>query len=320
MNDKKAKGYNVLMDMSQVKLTGNIIPAQWFSKIGKTTKNGNFKADLLAINILAEICYWYRLTVVRDEESGAVTGHKKKFAADKLQLNYEQMAQRFGSTRIACKRSSDLLVKIGAVIKDFRHITLKSGGRVPNCLFIEPCPKWIMDSVASQNETVEAEAGEHLTHTSLQKSKDMLTKNEGSAYEKVNSKYRDYHETTTDTNTAVKASVSKKSLKQNSNDPQIQIDINGFMKVIEDSTGMILYGDYRLRNVLKRAMQLEGKEYLSDVLENYLKDDFMKAKRAWNFTSFFSSKEKMERHKTRTAEHSKKSTLPEIGKGEVYFA
>lgn len=105
------------------------------------------------------------------------------------------------------------------------------------------------------------------------------------------------------------------------NDPQIQIDINGFMKVIEQSTGMVLYGDYRLRNVLKKAIQSEGKEYLSDVLENYLKDEFMKAKRAWSFTSFFSSKEKMERHKTRTAEHAvKKSTLPEFGKGEVWYA
>lgn len=109
--------------------------------------------------------------------------------------------------------------------------------------------------------------------------------------------------------------------KQVASDTAVQSDINSIIKVIQDSTGMVLYGDYRLRNIIKKALTSEGKEYLSDVLENYLKDEFMKAKRAWSFTSFFSSKEKMERHKTRTAEHAvKKSTLPEFGKGEVWYA
>ncbi len=205
----KTKGHEVLKAMSEIRLTGNIIPSQWFWLIGKKNKKGVFKADLLAINILAEVCYWYRLSVKRDEESGEVIGHQKKFMADKLQLNYEQMAERFGSTKIACKRSSDLLVKLGCAVKDFRHITLKSGAKIPNCLFIEPCPEWIRESVAPKNEVTEAERGEELKMTSLQKSKDMLTKNGGSPYEKVKTNTETTTKNTTENKTVAKATETE---------------------------------------------------------------------------------------------------------------
>nr|WP_232204056.1 hypothetical protein [Atopobium sp. oral taxon 810] len=37
--------------------------------------------------ILADIVYWYRVTEVRDEQSGEVVGMRKKFRADMLQRN-----------------------------------------------------------------------------------------------------------------------------------------------------------------------------------------------------------------------------------------
>jgi len=126
---------------------------------------------------------------------------------------------------------------------------------------------------------------------------------------------------TSDHQTGVAITKNTKPKKIVNKDTDIQSEINSFLKQIQDSTGMILYGDYRLRNIIKKALASEGKEYLSDVLGNYLKDDFMKAKRAWSFTSFFSSKEKMERHKSRKVEQQTTArTLPEYGKGEIWYA
>jgi len=52
--------------LAHINFEGNIIPMAWF---GHITFASN-KADLLAINILADIVYWYRPTAVRDERTG----------------------------------------------------------------------------------------------------------------------------------------------------------------------------------------------------------------------------------------------------------
>ena len=86
---------NLIVDqMKDLNITGNIIPMSWFKTFSaprKTDKKNGFsgKIKLLAINILADIVYWYRPVEVRDEKTGFVIGYKKKFKSDLLQKNYD---------------------------------------------------------------------------------------------------------------------------------------------------------------------------------------------------------------------------------------
>ena len=52
--------------IGQMHFTGNVIDHHWYKSI--TLPDG--KADLIAINILAEIVYWYRPRILRDETTG----------------------------------------------------------------------------------------------------------------------------------------------------------------------------------------------------------------------------------------------------------
>lgn len=118
--------------MSRLQITGNVIPVPWFRTIRKETG----KPNLNAIIILADIVYWYRPVEVRDEATGQLIGLKKRFAADLLQRNYQQMADQFGITKRDTTNAVVELEKLGVIRRVFR--TVERGGHpVPNVLFIE---------------------------------------------------------------------------------------------------------------------------------------------------------------------------------------
>jgi len=144
--------------ISQLNFSGNIIPNSWFQYVIKTTDSGKKKADLLAINILAEICYWYRRVEVRDENTGKTIGYTKKFKADKLQFYYSALSEKFGQGKIAVKRACDLLVNLNLIIREFRNFTLDNGAKMTGVPYFEP--------VASSIKKI--------TQTPLQKSKGVL--------------------------------------------------------------------------------------------------------------------------------------------------
>ena len=84
-------GNNTCDAMAKLHLCGNIIPQIWHKTI-VSEKTG--KADLIAINILADIAYWYRPAEERDELTGETVGYHPKFAADILQRSYDDLADR----------------------------------------------------------------------------------------------------------------------------------------------------------------------------------------------------------------------------------
>ena len=86
-------GNNTCDAMAKLHLCGNIIPQIWHKTI-VSEKTG--KADLIAINILADIAYWYRPAEERDELTGETVGYHPKFAADILQRSYDDLAEHFG--------------------------------------------------------------------------------------------------------------------------------------------------------------------------------------------------------------------------------
>ena len=79
-------------EMSNIPITGNIVCPTWFKTI--TFENG--KPDTNSILILADVVYWYKPAVLRDERTGAVIGQKKKFAEDMLRRSYSDLEEQFG--------------------------------------------------------------------------------------------------------------------------------------------------------------------------------------------------------------------------------
>lgn len=118
--------------MQLINFEGNIIPHTWYKQL--TYKNG--RVHLPAIVVLSEICYWYRPTVIKDEESGVVLGYRKKFRADKLQKSYASF-ENFGLTRQQARNAITLLKNLKLISTETRTTLLHNGQKLPNQLFLE---------------------------------------------------------------------------------------------------------------------------------------------------------------------------------------
>ena len=126
--------------IEQINLSGNMIPSSWYQEI----KTDTGKTALLAINILADILYWYKPTIVRDETTGSVISKTKKFKSDKLQKKYKHYADFFGFPKDTVTDAIDLLVARGLITREFR--TVHTGIMVlNNVMFLEPVPAKIIE-------------------------------------------------------------------------------------------------------------------------------------------------------------------------------
>lgn len=126
--------------IEQIDLTGNVIPPSWYHEI----KTDSGKTALLAINILADIVYWYKPTIRRNEMTGQVASKKKKFKFDKLQKNYRHYAEFFGVPKDTVTDAFDLLVKRELITREFRTIHV-NGVALNNVMFVEPIPATIAE-------------------------------------------------------------------------------------------------------------------------------------------------------------------------------
>lgn len=121
-----------------IHLEGNTVPHTWFGHI-RFGESGSGKPDLLAIMILADIVYWYRPVVRKDEDTDHIIAIERKFKGDKYSRSYSGFAEKFGSSKLQAKRAVDRLRAQGLITTEFRVV--RTGGNVlPNVLFIEPVP------------------------------------------------------------------------------------------------------------------------------------------------------------------------------------
>lgn len=118
--------------MCRLQFTGNVIPSSWYHTIKKETG----KPNLNAIIILADIVYWYRPVEIRDEATGQLCGFKKKFQADILQRNYQQIAELFGISKRDATNAIVELEKLGVVRRVFRTVSIK-GQLYSNVMFLD---------------------------------------------------------------------------------------------------------------------------------------------------------------------------------------
>ena len=96
--------------LREVAFTGNVIPQNWYRIFVKSDLK-HPKPHLLAINILADIVYWYRPREIRDEGSGQIIGYQKKFRDDLLQRSYAQIAEQFGCSAGQAKGVPNATIK-----------------------------------------------------------------------------------------------------------------------------------------------------------------------------------------------------------------
>lgn len=130
-----------VIDIGNINLTGNIIPHLW----RKYLKFDNGKTDLLAIDILSELVYWYRPTIIKEDSYGGSISYNKKFKSDLLQKSYAELADYSGCSK---RQAIDAIVRLekkGILTRVFRTIETFKGVLCRNVLFIEMHPKALMD-------------------------------------------------------------------------------------------------------------------------------------------------------------------------------
>ena len=129
-----------VFNIGKINFVGNIIPHTWFQHIRyPENKDGKTKPNVNAIVILADICYWYRPIIEKDETTGEIIGYRKKFKGERLQKNYNSIAKQFGFTAKQTRDAINFLESMGLITKEVQQrYELEDGKVLYNVLFIEP--------------------------------------------------------------------------------------------------------------------------------------------------------------------------------------
>jgi len=131
-----SSGNLIVDEIGNFYFSGNIIPETWFY----TIVNESGKPNMLAINILADIVYWYRPTEVRDEKAGKIT-YKKKFRdKDFLQKSYADICNKFNCSEKQVRESLKLLENLRVIQRHFKAV-MTGYGKLPNIMFLELFPE-----------------------------------------------------------------------------------------------------------------------------------------------------------------------------------
>lgn len=117
-----------------IKLHGTLIDDGWLQHI----RFDNGKPHLVAILILSEIIYWYRPTVILNEEDSQIKEIKKKFKADKLQKSYQALADRLGVTKRQAQDACKFLSALKLITIEQRTVEWKDDKKLGNVTFLEP--------------------------------------------------------------------------------------------------------------------------------------------------------------------------------------
>jgi DnaD/phage-associated family protein len=144
-------GCQVADQIGELEIVGNIVPHLWYKNI--TFSSG--KAHFVAIALLADIVYWYRPTMIRDD-SGMIVGARTKFKGDMLQKSYQAFADTYGFTKRQVKDAIDFNVEHHLLIREFRTIS-SSSLILNNVMYVQPVAenvKRVMEERCNVSELV----------------------------------------------------------------------------------------------------------------------------------------------------------------------
>ena len=186
-------GNDIVNKVGKMSFSGNVIPEVWY----KTIVAPNGRTNLLAVNILADIVYWYRPTEIRDERTGDVVW-KKKFADDDyLQRNYSKICEKYNVSTKQAREALIVLESLGVVKRHFRTIETEMG-KCPNVMYIELIPDVLF-------KLTYPEPAEKEDLTSFPSDKEVFTKKETCLPSEVMTNTNNTTETTTKTTTTAQA-------------------------------------------------------------------------------------------------------------------
>lgn len=184
---------DIVNKVGKMRFSGNVIPEVWY----KTIVSSNGRVNLLAINILADIVYWYRPMEIRDEMTGDVTW-KKKFADDDyLQRNYSKICEKYNVSTKQAREALIVLETLGVVKRHFRTIETEMG-KCPNVMYIELIPDALY-------KLTYPEPADENGKTSFPSDKEVFTKKETCPSPEVTTNTKNTTETTTKTTTTARA-------------------------------------------------------------------------------------------------------------------
>ena len=184
---------DIVNKVGKMRFSGNVIPEVWY----KTIVSSNGRVNLLAINILADIVYWYRPMEIRDEMTGDVTW-KKKFADDDyLQRNYSKICEKYNVSTKQAREALIVLETLGVVKRHFRTIETEMG-KCPNVMYIELIPETLY-------KLTYPEPTDESVKTSFPSDKEVFTKKETCPSPEVMTNTKNTTETTTKTTTTARA-------------------------------------------------------------------------------------------------------------------
>ena len=184
---------DIVNKVGKMRFSGNVIPEVWY----KTIVSSNGRVNLLAINILADIVYWYRPMEIRDEMTGDVTW-KKKFADDDyLQRNYSKICEKYNVSTKQAREALIVLETLGVVKRHFRTIETEMG-KCPNVMYIELIPDALY-------KLTYPEPADENGKTSFPSDKEVFTKKETCPSPEVMTNTKNTTETTTKTTTTAQA-------------------------------------------------------------------------------------------------------------------
>ena len=184
---------DIVNKVGKMRFSGNVIPEVWY----KTIVSSNGRVNLLAINILADIVYWYRPMEIRDEMTGDVTW-KKKFADDDyLQRNYSKICEKYNVSTKQAREALIVLETLGVVKRHFRTIETEMG-KCPNVMYIELIPETLY-------KLTYPEPTDESVKTSFPSDKEVFTKKETCPSPEVRTNTKNTTETTTKTTTTAHA-------------------------------------------------------------------------------------------------------------------
>ena len=184
---------DIVNKVGKMRFSGNVIPEAWY----KTIVSSNGRVNLLAINILADIVYWYRPMEIRDEMTGDVTW-KKKFADDDyLQRNYSKICEKYNVSTKQAREALIVLETLGVVKRHFRTIETEMG-KCPNVMYIELIPETLY-------KLTYPEPTDESVKTSFPSDKEVFTKKETCPSPEVRTNTKNTTETTTKTTTTARA-------------------------------------------------------------------------------------------------------------------
>lgn len=126
----KRTGNKVVDKMANISFRGDVVPSTWYS----TFKDEKGKINAMALLMLANIVYWYRPTIIRDENGEVFV---KRFKSDLLQRSYNEFCDMFSIGRMTATRNLIYLEEHKVIERVFRDVETESGQILYNTMFIK---------------------------------------------------------------------------------------------------------------------------------------------------------------------------------------